>query len=596
MSVINNYLFKSRYQLIILIVVALGLNINTIFNDYAVDDSIVLTKNNFVKKGISGIPEILSEGYFKGSQTGQAKEFSGGRFRPLTLVIFAVEYQFFGSNPFVSHSINVVLFLLLIGFLYLLLEKYIFKENNPLLTFLTCLIFVVHPIHTEVIANVKGRDELVAFLILIVSVILFLKYLSVKKTGLLITGLLCFFLALLAKETSVTFVAIIPLLLYFFYNFSLKKSILFSMPFVFVFFCYLILRFLIVGANSSEVTDIMNAPFSLATTSQAFATKVFILYKYLYLLVYPYPLSWEYGYNQIPYIEINSYKFILSLSLIISLIAYAFYKFKEKSLISFSILYFFISIILVANFLVDIGTPLSERFLFQPSLAICIVLAVLFLKISEKFKMISISILSLLITLFCAKTFVRNLEWKDQATLFIADVKSSPNSLRANGAALNVYFSKALDEKDTELKKLYYKNAIHYAERMRKIYDFHQNTTGKFLLIAYGGLFDCYQSLNDFLNDNNFDPSSTNTQIIINILSETFYKDGNLFYHQGNVSEAIIAFHKSVLLNKNNLKAWYNLGGCYFVINDTLKANSAWDNVKTADQTYHFNKEDFIRN
>ncbi|MBK9525757.1 MAG: hypothetical protein IPO39_13735 [Bacteroidetes bacterium] len=210
-------------QLIVLLLLAFGLNFNTLFHEYALDDAVVLTGNTLVQKGVAGIPEILSHELFYGLEK-QESDLSGGRYRPFALIVFALEVQFFGINPFVSHLINVLLFVFLIALLFRLLQKYIFRELNPNLAFLTCLLFVVHPIHTEVIANVKSRDELIAFILLLLSAFSILRYLKNRKLLSLLPAAFCFFISLLTRESAIPFIGIVPLTAYFFYNQSIKKS------------------------------------------------------------------------------------------------------------------------------------------------------------------------------------------------------------------------------------------------------------------------------------------------------------------------------------------------------------------------------------
>jgi len=94
---------------ILLFVLALVLYGNTFTHDFALDDHIVITGNNFTKQGFSGIKDIMTHDAFVGTY-GEALELSGGRYRPLSIVMFAVEYQLFGANPLVGHMMNALLF------------------------------------------------------------------------------------------------------------------------------------------------------------------------------------------------------------------------------------------------------------------------------------------------------------------------------------------------------------------------------------------------------------------------------------------------------------------------------------------------------
>lgn len=588
------FTFSIKHQLILLIFLAFGLNVNTLFHEYALDDIVVMTENRFVEKGIRGIPELLTTDYVYGYST-KENVLNGARYRPFSLILFALEYQFFGANPMVSHLFNILLFAILIVLLYKLLQTYVFREQHEYLAFITCLLFVVHPIHTEVIANVKSRDELVTFILLIVSLITFIKYTEKRTLWLLLTSLVYFFIALLTRESAVTFIGVVPLILFFFFNHSIKKSILFSLPFIFVFAGYMFLRYLIVGFNYYLVNDVTNAPYLYASGSEAFATKVFILFKYLWLLIIPHPLSSDYGYNQIPYINLYSIQFILSFLLVTTLIFYSLYSFNKRSIFSFCILYFFLTISLGTNFIFDLGTPLAERMLFQPSLAFCIILAVLFLKVNKNKKRLSTVFLLVILILFSMKTISRNSEWKNNETLFFADVITSPYSSRINLYVSEIYIIKANKESNSDLKKESLSKAVYYGEQSLKI-----NSKFAYSYLQLGFAF--FHQLNYFkaadlwIKAYKLEPMNPETKKWTAYLSDIFYKQGNGFSEQKNIGEAIHCFLKSVELNDENVEAWYNLGGNYYLINDLKNATVAWGKVKKLDAYHQFSMEGFYNN
>jgi len=584
---------STTYQLIILILIAVGLNANTLFNKYAVDDAVVFTENKLVEKGIRGIPEIVSHDFFYGLEGTDSNGLSGGRYRPFALIIFALEQQFFGENPFVSHLINVLLFALLIGLLFKLLQAYIFREQHEYLAFVTCLLFVVHPIHTEVIANVKSRDELIAFILLLVSSITLIKYAEKHSTVLLISGLFCFFIALLTRESAVAFIVVLPLIIYYFFNQSLKRVTLLSLPLIAVFTGYLFLRFSVVGFKTYTETDVLNAPFLYATASQAFATKVFILVKYIGLLFFPYPLSSDYSYNQIPYIGIFSFQFIISLLFLLSLVAYAFYGFKYKSLFSFCILYFMATIALVTNFAVNIGAPLAERLLFQPSLAFCFAMAACYIIVQKRSVVAANTVLIVILLLFSAKTVLRNAEWKNNETLYFADIIAAPNSARINLSVGERYLLKAIKfESDKKLKTEYLSKVIYHYERAIKIYP--TNPAAYLDLgVAYFGMRDYFKAADLWIQAYRLDPANARAKKSTEQLSAVLLQEGFNYYLKGNTDEAIRCYLKATELNFNNVEAWYNLGGNYFLLNDTKNAIAAWENVLKLAPNHPLNKDPF---
>ena len=175
-----------RFQAIMLVFIGFVFYANSFSNEYALDDGIVIQNNDYVQQGFSGISKILStdayESFYR--QMGAKQQLEGGRYRPLSVVTFAIEQQLFGSKEKVKplddvagvrHFMNVVYYILSIVLLFYLLRNYIFRENH-LAAFVACLNFLIHPMHTEVVANAKSRDEILSFLFIVLTFISVFKY------------------------------------------------------------------------------------------------------------------------------------------------------------------------------------------------------------------------------------------------------------------------------------------------------------------------------------------------------------------------------------------------------------------------------------
>ena len=93
--------FDFNIKLVILAVLSLVLYVNTLGNQYCLDDGIVIEKNMYVQQGFAGIPKIMTtdayDSYYKEMNAGQ--QLSGGRYRPLSEVIFAIEHAIFNESP-----------------------------------------------------------------------------------------------------------------------------------------------------------------------------------------------------------------------------------------------------------------------------------------------------------------------------------------------------------------------------------------------------------------------------------------------------------------------------------------------------------------
>ena len=327
---------EKQWPVFLLLTVGFALYFNSLFNQYAFDDSTYILENSYVQQGFHGIGKILTsdalESYIKG-KGGTSYELSGGRYRPLSLVSFAIEKSLFNGNPFISHLINVLLYLLTIYLFYKLLKERFFI-NQPSVAFLSALIFAIHPLHTEVVANIKSRDEIFSLLFIILSLENFFRYATKNP----IVGLktkaaswLFFFLALLSKEYGLFLVLLIPAVSYVMLKKNIKESFLSTVPFLAVACIYLFIRISVSGFRVADAATLINNPYLLASGAEKIATKIFVLLYYIKLLFVPFPLSCDYSYNTFPYLSLSDPLVIFSVLFYACLIAFSFYwLIKEK--------------------------------------------------------------------------------------------------------------------------------------------------------------------------------------------------------------------------------------------------------------------------
>ena len=414
--------------------------INTLFNQFTYDDALVITHNQFVQQGIKGIPQLITNSFYAGFD-GQKSLLAADRYRPVALVTFALENSLFGINPFLSHLVNLLLFLILLVLLQRFLLDWFSNWLDSWGIGIALLFFAIHPLHTEVIANIKSRDEILSFIFIFQSV------LCLKRQKYFVTGI-WFLLAMFTKESAITFIGIIPLLTYFFGSGSKSTLLRSILPYLIATTLFIVIRSIYVGNQLNSVSDIGNSPYFLASSEQAFTTKVYLLFKYIMLLFYPYSLSYEYGFNQIPYLNYASPQFWMSAIILFSLLLFAIVFTKRKSPSSFLIYYFFVTIFLASNLVLDLGAIFAERMAFVPSLAFALLIGMIFQNIFSqiKFNLVQVILSSILLIyfgFFSLLTWQRNKVWFNNETLFLNDVQTSPNSIRANQNAAKVYLQKA---------------------------------------------------------------------------------------------------------------------------------------------------------
>ena len=480
------WLYSFKNQAILVAMLAIGLYCNTFNHEYALDDTILIVKNEYTYEGFAGIPSILTkdafDSYYK--QFNSSNQLSGGRYRPLSIVTFAIEQQFMGAIPkskvdsvvshagelgkqedtlnknmHVRHILGVLWYALsVIVILYFL--RFIVFRNNPLLALIAAVLFTIHPLHTEVVANVKSRDEVMSLMFICLTFIYAFKYEEQKeKKGFLVAGLVFFFLAFLSKEYAVGLMFLLPLSFYLFKRYTISKSLVATIPYLIVMVFYLFMRLQIIGPKSADAeTDILNNPYALANEAQQLATKISTTLNYLKLLIFPHPLSADYSYNTIPYKDFTDIIVWVSLAVHLALIRAFFYFFKRRHVLSFAIAIYFVFILLICNIIFNIGGTMGERLCYHSSLGFAIAVAWLLYYGTQKIKPEATGRLALagcmvlLLGLCGFKTIDRNQYWKNDQTLFFEDIKVCPNSVLVNADVASSYVNMSDAEKTEQAR------------------------------------------------------------------------------------------------------------------------------------------------
>jgi hypothetical protein len=468
----KNYLILSA---ILAIVLAFAQYVQTLPYEFVLDDIIVISENSFVKKGVSGIPELMHTesmvGYF-----GEQKDLiPGARYRPLSLVTFAIEYEIFGGlNPRMNHLVNIILYALC-GFLIFMFFGKILKSNKKLwlsVPILAGLIWLLHPVHSEAVANIKGRDEIMSLLFSLGCILLSLSIFNKDKgTIFKYIGLfICFILGLLSKENTITLLAIIPATLYFFRPPNMKKMLTLMGVLLLSFILYIVIRADAIGGlvPVGESQDIMNNPFLGMGFMERMATILFVLLKYVGLSFVPYPLTHDYYPFQIPRVGWGNIFVLLSLVIHVGMAVFAILKFRSRNIWAYIIFFYIASLSIYSNIVINVGTTMNERFLFVPTVATCLALILGLTQILKKFnlpKIVLPIIIGLISIIYFGISFQRAQVWENALTLNRAAVKVSTNSARANSFMATALFEEAKTISDRNQKKALLDEATIYVNR-----------------------------------------------------------------------------------------------------------------------------------
>ena len=323
---------------LLLAIISFAVYANTMQNGYVLDDATVITRNTIVTKGFSGIPEILVTPRLKGFEQSN----DAGSYRPVPLILSAIEYQLFGANPSEGHLSNVLLFIGCVIALFLFLNR-LLKNERTGIAFIAALLFALHPVHTEVVANIKSRDELMCFLFAFISLICFTRYARSGKIMQLLAGAGALLLSYLSKETVIAFIFLIPLVFFFYENENRKRSLFITASTAVITIGFLLVRAAVLGTNHTNAIVFLSNPLiSAPDLLSRMASAILVIGMYLKLLFLPYPLICDYSYNSIPTVGFGNLFVLVSLAVILALTVTGIYRLvrRPKDPWAFGILFF----------------------------------------------------------------------------------------------------------------------------------------------------------------------------------------------------------------------------------------------------------------
>ncbi|MBN8701907.1 MAG: tetratricopeptide repeat protein [Bacteroidetes bacterium] len=570
LSLENSRLDKSI--IIFLSAIAFLLYFNTLNHGYTLDDYSVIKENIVTVQGFKGIPTILKTSYRYGYLS-----INDGLYRPLSLVTYAIEWGLFPDKPAISHWINVFLYILTAIVLYRLLRRLLIHQN-VLIPLLTTLLFIVHPIHTEIVASIKSRDEILSFLFCLLAGNALLSYSEKKSTSNFLLVSVYFFLALLSKETGITMLAILPLLLYFFRNTTVKQTAISAIPLAVPVVLYFFIRSAVLGSAKGleSVSYIDNSLFATKDTIVQLATAFSVLYEYIQLLFVPTHLVCDRSFNEIPNVPFSNIRAIAGLVIHLALAAIAFVGLKKRTPLSFAILFYLTSIALFSNIVVKIGSIMAERFVYFASFGFCLAVVLLLIqllkvdtttKIDSPKKLLAVNkpligLLGLVFFLFSFKTIDRNSVWKSNFTLYSNDVNLSPNSCR-----IHYYLGRELikeiapNEKDPRKQKDFFMWGIKEMEKSIAIAPRYADAYSQ-MGLGYKRMGNSEKAIECYKKGLEIQP---NDPITLNNLAAEYFS-------KGMYKECIEIFERILVIDPRYVDAMVNLASCYGTVQNFDKA------------------------
>lgn len=522
---------------------------NTFTMDFVWDDFLNIKDNTFIRS-LANIPRMFTTDAAFGSATDIS---ASPYYRPLFKISLALDFFLWKEWALGYHLTNTLLHMMVSALVYLFSVKVL---RLPGAALIAALVFAVHPVHSEAVAWISARNELICALFMLVSLIFYIRFREKSRIGDMAISLTTFFLSLLAKEMSITLPAIILLLEICCGGEPLRKKIRIPMLFCFATIPYFLLRMKVLAIadwGAFPLTERVYTSFGLIT-------------EYLRLLIFPANLKVFYD------IPMKSTFFTLKviipfLLLIVALVATVF-TWKIDRRVFFSLTWVFITLTVVSGIPVVLAPALmAERYLYIPSVGIAMFSGIVSFLIVERmgnaqlFRRLSISfpvrsgnfyvmVWMPILAVLAALNFQRNFTWENNQVFTTRWVQDAPGD---SGGHINLG---AIHERQGRHDEA--------AREYRKALSLRPNSLEAH--INLGIVYDKTGRVNEAEREYEaalqLDPN----------FPELYYNLGMLYLRQDRFADAEKAFLRVITLNPGSADAHNNLGLIYSAKGQTSKS------------------------
>lgn len=411
---------------LLLFALACAVYLNTLANGFTLDD-VPLVRDSALVNEPGTWRAIFGSHYWAGAPS----VGDHGLYRPVTIASYALVHALSGGGAALQHLVNVALH----GLATLLLFVWIRPLVRPLAgAVAVAALFAVHPIHTEAVAGIVGRAELLAFSGVLGCVCALERARTAESRTLgaawIAVAAAAFALALLSKETGV----LAPVLvLWTEIVFVERRWLLRRVPRAFAAFALLALVFAVLWSVRSTIVGPrwVHPGWSGVTDAERVWTALRVLGEYVGLLAWPAQLLAEYGVHDVPIARgPGAPGVVFALGLLAGLGGLAWFTRTRAPLVAWGLGACALTLALASNLAVPIGVMKAERLLYLPSAGFLVALVgvVLWLARDARVRTSACVLACVALAACAARTWVRNGDWRDNRTIALSIQGVSPNS------------------------------------------------------------------------------------------------------------------------------------------------------------------------
>jgi tetratricopeptide (TPR) repeat protein len=533
-----------------IIVAGIVVYANALTGEFVLDDHHLVEDNVYIKS-YSHMTRFFTEDIGAGA----ASRFR--YYRPLQMVTYAIDYSLWKLNPIGYHVSNVLFHIATACCLFWLLALLF---HDKVLSLIASVVYVVHPVHTEAVAYISGRADVLAALFMIMALIAYVRHHASGRRSAYCLMLASYVCALLSKESSLVLPFVFVL---YHYTFNIKFKRTQFLPVVLVTTLYGLVRLTV-------LRSMLPAAAHTSTFVERLPGFFVAIASYLRLLLIPHNLHMEYG-----DILFSMAHPLALVGLLASggLLFYAFKKRGSDKIVFFSIVWFFITIAAVSN-VYPVGAYMAEHWLYIPSIGLFLLLARglrYALTIGHLRRRVVFAVIALVL-IYAALSMSQNRYWRSDVAFSEATLESAPDSVLALNA-LGISYRR---EGKTDEAIAAYKKALvvdpHYVESYINLGFLYYKQGAREKAIALyrkaieknPGYAEPYNNLGIIYSEiGDHDEAERLYKKAIEV-GPTYAKAYNnlalLHHDRGNDADAVAWFQKAIAMNPDYADSYTNLG------------------------------------
>ncbi len=306
--------------------------------------------------------------------------------------------------------------------------------------FFVAAIWAVHPVSTEAVTNIIGRADLLAALGVLAALYAYIRMGEAapgERTSWVLAVMAATTVGLLSKENAA---AVVPVAMVYDMVFRRPSESMAALGRRWLVFVLPLLLFWMLRSKALTATALpipfVDNPIVGAGFVRGRLTALAVIARYAALIIWPARLSPDYSYNQIPLASGSPGDWIAWCALALLLLAAAVAWRQRHRLAFFALVFFFVTLLPVANLLFPTGTIMGERLMYLPSIGLIAALVMLVASIAGRFRtpVLAVSMLGAAIVVLGARTWLRNPDWNTEVTLWSSAVQAAPRSFKTHGA------------------------------------------------------------------------------------------------------------------------------------------------------------------